>query len=72
MLLVDALEAMSLVQRVPSPTDRRAYGLALTDIGRQTLSEVTRTVCEHDARIAAGLTDQEQQMLRAMLEKLGR
>ncbi|MBY4731093.1 MarR family winged helix-turn-helix transcriptional regulator [Cupriavidus pauculus] len=71
-LLVDALESMSLVQRVPSPTDRRAYGLTLTDIGRQTLSEVTRTVCEHDARIAAGLTDQEQQMLRAMLEKLGR
>lgn len=71
-LLVDALESMSLVQRLPSPTDRRAYGLALTDVGRQTLTEVTRTVCEHDARIAAGLSDQEQQMLRAMLEKLGR
>lgn len=71
-LLVDALEAMDLVLRLPSPTDRRAYGLALTDAGRKTLHEVTEAVCAHDARIAAGLSAEEQVLLKGMLEKLGR
>ncbi|CAG6398568.1 MarR family transcriptional regulator [Streptomyces cocklensis] len=34
--LVDALERDGLVERVRHPTDRRAYLLALTDLGRTT------------------------------------
>lgn len=33
-LLVDTLEAMGMVERLPSPVDRRAFRLALTDKGR--------------------------------------
>ena len=71
-LLVDALEAMGLVNRVPSHTDRRAFGLALTDAGKQTLKDATAAVCAHDARIAAALSADERASLRNMLEKLGR
>ena len=71
-LLVDALEAMELVERLPVPTDRRAYSLVLTDNGRRTLQAATDAVCAHDARIAAGLTGDEQVLLRGLLEKLGR
>lgn len=71
-LLVDALEAMGLVARVPSPTDRRAFGLALTAAGRKTLKEVTDAVCAHDARIAAGLSAEEQRVLKGLLDRLGR
>lgn len=71
-LLVDALESMGLVERLPSPTDRRAFGLALTDAGRKTLKDATAAVCAHDARIAAGLSGEEQTLLKGLLEKLGR
>ncbi|AZG16244.1 MarR family winged helix-turn-helix transcriptional regulator [Cupriavidus pauculus] len=71
-LLVDALEAMGLVERVPSPTDRRAFGLVLTDAGQKTLREVTDAVCAHDARIAGGLSAEEQRVLKGLLERLGR
>ncbi|SDP32120.1 DNA-binding transcriptional regulator, MarR family [Ralstonia sp. 25mfcol4.1] len=71
-LLVDALESMELVKRLPSPTDRRAFGLVLTEAGRNTLKEATAAVCAHDARIAAGLSDAEQTVLKGLLEKLGR
>lgn len=71
-LLVDALESMELVRRLPSPTDRRAFGLVLTETGRKTLKDATAAVCAHDARIAAGLSDAEQTVLKRLLDKLGR
>lgn len=70
--LVDALESMALVERLPAATDRRAYRLALTDTGRRTLKAATAAVRAHDARIATHLSADEQQVLRGLLEKLGR
>lgn len=69
-LLTDALAAMELVVREPSPTDRRAWSLALTAAGRKTLADVTEAVCAHDARIAAQLSAQERQTLLRLLDKL--
>lgn len=69
-LLVDALQDMKLVARRPAPHDRRAYSLVLTPAGRRTLEAATTAVCAHDARVAAALTAQEQDMLRALLGKL--
>ncbi|GJG94432.1 MarR family winged helix-turn-helix transcriptional regulator [Cupriavidus pauculus] len=71
-LLVDALEEMGLVRRVPSPTDRRAFGLALTAVGVKTLKEATAAVCAHDARIATGLSTEEQRVLKGLLDRLAR
>ena len=69
-LLVDALEDMKLVARRPAPHDRRAYSLVLTPAGRRTLEAATTAVCAHDAHVAAALSAQEQDTLRALLGKL--
>lgn len=69
-LLVDTLEQMALVERRPSPTDRRAYGLRLTAAGRATLAQVRAAVLEHDARMAAHLTEPERRSLLRLLRKL--
>ncbi len=69
-LLVDALEEMKLVARRPAPHDRRAYSLVLTPAGRRTLAAATAAVCEHDARVAAALTPQQQDTLRDLLGRL--
>ncbi|AOY98796.1 MarR family transcriptional regulator [Cupriavidus sp. USMAHM13] len=70
-LLVDALEAMQLVERRPAPADRRAYSLALTHGGRKTLEAVTEAVRAHDARIAQALSPEEQATLKSLLSRLG-
>ncbi|MGO4331965.1 MarR family winged helix-turn-helix transcriptional regulator [Cupriavidus sp. 2TAF22] len=69
-LLVDALEDMKLVARRPAPHDRRAYSLVLTPGGRRTLEAATAAVCEHDARVAAALSAEQQDTLRALLGQL--
>lgn len=71
-LLIDALETMKLVARRPAPSDRRAYSLVLTSTGRKTLEAVTAAVCEHDARIAAALSAQEQATLLQLLGRLAK
>ena len=69
-LLVDTLEDMGLVERQPSPTDRRAFRLVLTAKGATTLDEITRAVTAHDARVTAHLSGEEKQRLLALLNKL--
>lgn len=71
-LVVDALAAMGYVERQPAPDDRRAYGLALTSKGRDDLDVITRAVCEHDRRMAAGLTaDEVPQLMRLLRQVAG-
>lgn len=68
-ILVDTLEQSGLVERRPSPTDKRAWGLHLTDHGQAVLTEVSETVEEHDRRISAALTDKERITLMRLLRK---
>jgi DNA-binding MarR family transcriptional regulator len=66
--LVDALEREGLVARVRHPTDRRAYLLALTDLGRSThakAEEIDRAALA----LATGSLTAEQRAL--LLELLG-
>jgi DNA-binding MarR family transcriptional regulator len=69
-LLVDALQEMRLVERHPSPTDRRAYSLVLTAQGKRTLAAVSRAVVEHDARVSQALSSAEKTTLLRLLGKL--
>ena len=66
-LLVDALAAMGYVERVPSPDDRRAYGLVLTPKGAEDLKAITDAVCEHDRRMGARLSPDEFRELTRLL-----
>lgn len=69
--LVDSLEALGYVLRVPSPTDKRALGLELTDKGRADLAEIIQAVQAHDARMAHRLSAEERAQLLSLLGKVG-
>ena len=69
-LLVDALATMGYVERVPSPDDRRAYGLVLTPKGVDDLKVITEAVCEHDRRIGARLAPEESFELMRLLRRV--
>ncbi len=69
--LTDGLEALGLVRRVASPTDRRAYQLALTEAGQTALTEIEAAVRAHDQRVSSRLAETEKAQLMRLLAKLG-
>jgi DNA-binding MarR family transcriptional regulator len=71
-LLINTLEQMELVERHPSATDRRAYGLHLSDKGQKTLDRITKVVLETDTRVSAHLSERERTTLLKLLRKLAK
>lgn len=69
-MLADALTEMGYVERRPVPDDRRAYGLALTPLGRKDLRKIEQAVVAQDAQAAQGLTLAERRQLLKLLDKL--
>lgn len=69
MALLDRLAALKLVRRVPSPTDKRANVLQLTDLGQKWRKSASAEVRAHDARISRNLTAAELKTLRRLLKK---
>lgn len=69
-LLADTLEAAGLIERRPSPSDRRAWGLHLTAKGQKTLAAASAAVIEHDQRMTSMLTAKERTTLRKLLRKV--
>ena len=68
--LLDDLEARSLVERVASPTDRRAHALQLTPAGRKVLASAERAVEHHERHLVAGLGDDDRARLVDLLGRL--
>lgn len=68
--LVDVLEEMGYMQRLPVPGDARAFALALTDKGQEDLKAITAAVQAQDQKASAALTPQEQALMREMLLRL--
>lgn len=62
--LIDHLESRGLVRRTPSPTDRRACVLGLTEQGSALLTANRRRRDEWLAERLQSLTEQERQTLR--------
>jgi DNA-binding MarR family transcriptional regulator len=73
--LVDDLEALGYVERVPDPTDRRAKLVRLTARGRQVDDTVRAVILQIEADWAARLGEEEYQhltrLLRALIAMLG-
>lgn len=69
-ILVDALEELGYMQRLPAPEDRRAFSLALTDKGRADLSKITDAVTAQDKDVINTLDADEQSQLHRLLLKL--
>ncbi|WP_245863127.1 MarR family winged helix-turn-helix transcriptional regulator [Candidatus Viridilinea mediisalina] len=68
--LVDRLEAGGLVRRTPDPDDRRAQRLRLTTRGVLVRDQAIRLHSEAVERRMAVLNNEEQFLLRGLLEKL--
>jgi len=68
--LIDRLAKDGHVERLPHPDDRRAYRICLTERGKSLEDELCPLAREVRERFLARLTQDEQQTLRALLEKL--
>ena len=67
--LSDRLEARGLLERGPSPGDRRVKVLSLTDDGRALHGELWRRLMQ-DSPVSRGLDDTQQEALRELLRTL--
>ncbi len=68
--VLDRLEARSLVERAPSPTDRRSHALMLTAAGRAYIEELMPRVEAHERALADDLSEPERRTLIALLRRL--
>ena len=66
------LEARGLIARVPNAADGRSHLMVLTAQGRDIHSQVLPIALETERQLLADFNAQEQQHLRAMLERLRR
>lgn len=69
-VIVDELEQRGLLTRAPSPTDRRAHQLNVTEQGEALYAQAMRAVEKHDARVVAEIDDHMQTSLRAALRQI--
>jgi DNA-binding MarR family transcriptional regulator len=69
-VIVDELERRGLISRDRVPTDRRTYALRLTDEGARLLAQASEAVRAHDAKMTAGVTPEEAEVLIAALRKI--
>lgn len=68
--ILDRLEKRGLIERRAVPGDRRAYALALGEVGRRRMEEFRATVRAHEQRIAASLSAAERATLLDLLDRL--
>lgn len=68
--LIDRFEERSMVVRTPSAFDRRSHALRLTESGRKIMEILIPRVHEHEKRISARLTAEEQEKLMELLGKV--
>lgn len=68
--LLDRLERAELVARRRATHDRRVVEVSLTEAGRDRLDRLEAPVRELTVRLMGGLTEDEQQQLSSLLEKL--
>ena len=69
-VLVDALEARHLVERVANPLDRRAHALRLTGAGGRLLERATELAEAYDREVCRSLDQAEQDLLVGLLGRL--
>jgi MarR family transcriptional regulator for hemolysin len=68
--IIDGLEVLGLVLRKPSPTDRRAKFLVLTETGQAVADEVRKIVIAIGPRLMAGITSEEEATASKVLSRM--
>lgn len=69
---IDRLEKRGLLERIPSPTDRRAKLVKLTETGRSLISAAFEVHTRHMNEATAVLTPGETSTLIDLLKKVGK
>ena len=67
---IDRLVEAGLVQRSPSPYDRRAVFVTLTETGKQRVDQAILDLVEHEREMLAPLSAKQQQTLANLLRPL--
>jgi DNA-binding MarR family transcriptional regulator len=68
--MIDDLEALGAISRVPDEADRRRHGIQLTPKGAALLQQATLIALKVDDAILGSLAKEERDMLRRLLDKL--
>jgi DNA-binding MarR family transcriptional regulator len=68
--LVDALEARKLLERRPSPSDRRAHALHLTEAGRRLLGQATQVAAGLEGELTQDLSAAQRTQLIELLDRV--
>lgn len=68
--LIDRLEKLDLVKRLPTPEDRRAYRICLTDKGRDLEKELCALAGQVTEQFLSPLSAEERTALRETLKKM--
>ncbi len=69
--MLDELENLNAVRRLPDATDRRRRRIELTETGRQLRQQAIRAAREVDAELLSGLPDPEREAACTLLTRLG-
>ncbi|MBL6958843.1 MAG: MarR family transcriptional regulator [Rhodospirillales bacterium] len=64
---IDALEGRKLVERRPSPVDRRSYALMLSNEGRGLVAKLKEKVVNHENDMMAAVSDEDRATLIRLL-----
>jgi DNA-binding MarR family transcriptional regulator len=68
--MIDELEALDAISRVPDEVDRRRHAIQLTPTGAALLRQATAIALKVDDAMLASLEKGERDMLRRLLDKL--
>jgi DNA-binding MarR family transcriptional regulator len=68
-LLLNAIEASSWVERRRDPADRRRHIVVLTDAGREALAHAEQAIGSLEAEVLAALTPEERETMRDLLSR---
>lgn len=69
--VVDKLEKKGFVQRQPSPTDRRASNVVLTEKGNELFDEIFPQHVETISKNLSFISNEEKEQLIELLKKIG-
>lgn len=68
--LLKSLEALGYVRRSPSKEDKRKNLVYLTQKAKDVLPAILNAIHEWEAKISKGLTEQEQAIVKLLLNKI--
>ena len=68
--IVDRLEIVGMVERTPNPEDRRSILINLTEKGAAISAELNAQMLTANQEFLASLSNEEEAMLRGLLQRL--